>query len=180
MSPQRFVPLLRPLAVEVEDLGRPAVTLPGSFGQHDIVFPVDPRPAAPPGHTGARHCPRRRVLALSTHNRHPQQHRRLQEWGLGVRPVNDSHLQFSLEVGPLPRVDRGQVLGSNVHPSQKRQRDDSPHGMDRQESEYYTDVAVNMWRSRRAGSQVVMNAGSLDERPVQASRCVVNCHGEPR
>ena len=35
---ERFVPLLRPLAVEFEDFGRPAATLPGSLGQVDAVF----------------------------------------------------------------------------------------------------------------------------------------------
>ena len=76
------------------------------------------------------------------------------------------------------RIDRGQVLHSDVHPRQKRQRDDSPQGMDRQEPEHHPDVAVNMWRSRRARSRVVMDAGSLDERPVALSRRVVECQGE--
>ena len=42
--------------------------------------------------------------------------------------------------------------------------------MDRQEPEHYPDVTVNMWPTRRSGSWIVMNASSLDERPVALSR----------
>ena len=49
---ERLVPLLRRFAVELEDLGRPAATLPGSLGQLDAVLPVDPRSARRPATRG--------------------------------------------------------------------------------------------------------------------------------
>src|SRR6516162_6140554 len=41
---ERLVSLLCLLAVELEDGGRPAATLPGTLGQLDAVLPIDPGP----------------------------------------------------------------------------------------------------------------------------------------
>ena len=90
----------------------------------------------------------------------------------------DAHLQLGLELGPMLRIDRGQVLLPDVQPSQERQRDDSPSGMNRQQPEHHPDVAVDMRRTRRPRSRVVMDSGPLDERPIALRRRVVECQGE--
>src|SRR5262249_30058914 len=56
---ERLVPLLRWLAVELEDLGCPAATLTRTLGQLDALLPVDPRPPAPPGYARPGHRPER-------------------------------------------------------------------------------------------------------------------------
>jgi hypothetical protein len=44
----------------------------------------------------------------------------------------DRHLQLGLKLGPMLRLDAGQILGSDVHPGQEWKRDDAPGGMDGQ------------------------------------------------
>ena len=101
--------------------------------------------------------------------------------GVAHRSSSTAMLQLGLELGPMLAGRCGQVLRRTYSRANSGRAIDCPTtGWTDQEPEHDQDVAVDMWRAGRAGGRVVMDAGSLDERPVPLRRRVVERQGEPR
>ncbi len=144
--------------------------------------------------------PQGRILAEPADDRHAQGRRRLEEGRVGIGPVGhhpdrqieqvqpgldppqqfDGQFQLGAERRPLLRVDARQVLLADVEPGQQRQGDDSPCRVGDEQGQDDEDVPVDVRRTGRAGSRVVMDAGPLDVRPVPLRPGVVQGKSQPR
>jgi hypothetical protein len=74
-------------------------------------------------------------------------------------------------------VDARQILLPDVEPCQKWQRNRVPCLVLDEQPEDDKDVPVNVRRTGRARGRVVVNAGSLDMRPVPLRGSVVQREG---
>ena len=154
-----------------------------------------PRPLRP-GHRSSRAA----VLAEPADDGHPHRLGRLEDFLLGIGAVGDDPdrqlQQVQPRLGPSEQLDgqlqlgaefagrcfgsiARQVLLADVEPGQQRQGDRAPGLVIDEQAEDHEDVAVDVRRAGRSGSRVVMDAGTLDLRPVSLRRGVVQGEGEP-
>ena len=184
----------------VERPGRPPAPLPGPLGQVDPAAPR--RSAAGPAARApaAGHGPQGRVLPEPADHRHPEATHRLEERGLGVRPVGHHPQRLAQE--PEPRTSptasarrpapawSGTPAGASgrCRPGSSRGRTAGPAAAGR--STPHAGWAASSPRTThtcpytnglagRPGGRVVVDPGPLDVPPVPLGRGVVEGERQP-